>query len=67
MVHGSSELNWRSADWRACFPDTPPVRCLAAAAFLKADDLTSFSEKLGRPRIPNGPLALIPPFGSGSV
>jgi hypothetical protein len=29
-----AELNWRSADWRACFSDTPPVRHLAAAAFL---------------------------------
>jgi hypothetical protein len=30
MHHG--ELNWRSADWRGCFPDTPPIRYLAAAA-----------------------------------
>ena len=29
------ELNWRSADWEA-FPDSPPVRYLAAAAFLKS-------------------------------
>jgi len=56
------ELNWRSADWRACFPDTPPVQYLAAAAFLKKDDLTSCSNALGHLKALNGPLALIPPF-----
>jgi hypothetical protein len=60
MDHG--ELNWRSADWRACFPDTPPVQYLAAAAFLKKDDLTSFANQLGQLKALNGPLALIPPF-----
>lgn len=57
-----SELNWRSADWKACFPDTPPIRHLAAAAFLKADELAKFYIELGKPTIPCGPLALIPPF-----
>jgi hypothetical protein len=60
MDHG--ELNWRSADWRACFPDTPPVQYLAAAAFLKEDDLANFSYKLGPLKHLNGPLAMIPPF-----
>jgi hypothetical protein len=57
-----NELNWRSADWRACFPDTPPVQYLAAAAFLKKDELASFSNALGHQKELNGPLALIPPF-----
>lgn len=26
------ELNWRSADWKDCFPDSPPIRYLAAGA-----------------------------------
>ena len=55
------ELNWRSADWKDCFPDSPPVRYLAAAAFLKSDDLAEFKAALGSTTI-NGPLALIPPL-----
>ena len=55
------ELNWRSADWRACFPDSPPVRYLAAAAFLKPDDLAEFKEAMG-PTAIIGPLAVIPPL-----
>ena len=60
MNHG--ELNWRSADWRACFSDTPPVRYLAAAAFLTKKELPKYSERVGWTRQLNGPLALIPPF-----
>jgi hypothetical protein len=59
MHHG--ELNWRSANWKACFPDTPPVRYLAAAAFLGLEALEKFREELDVPRI-NGPLALVPPY-----
>lgn len=55
------ELNWRSADWKNCFPDSPPVRYLAAAAFLKSDDLAELRSVLGSTII-NGPLALIPPL-----
>jgi hypothetical protein len=55
------ELNWRSADWKNCFPDSPPVRYLAAAAFLKSADLAGFKAALGSTTI-NGPLALIPPL-----
>ena len=58
MHHG--ELNWRSADYRACFPDTPPVRYLAAAAFLTPADLRIFGADLGWEKPPNGPIALIP-------
>jgi hypothetical protein len=36
------ELNERSATWNACFLDTPLIRYLAAAAFLKSDDLARF-------------------------
>ena len=56
-----TELNWRSADWKACFPDTPPIRYLAAAAFLSQEDLAKFAIEVHCPKI-NGPLALIPPF-----
>ncbi len=56
------ELNWRSANWKACFPDTPLIRYLAAAAFLSEDDLAKFAIELGQPMIANGPLALVPPF-----
>jgi hypothetical protein len=55
------ELNWRSANWQACFPDSPPIRYLAAAAFVKSDDLAGFRAALGSTTI-NGPLALIPPL-----
>jgi hypothetical protein len=57
--HG--ELNWRSANWAACFPDTPPIRYLAAAAFLGQEDLAKFAIQVDCPTI-NGPLALVPPF-----
>ena len=56
-----SELNWRSANWAACFPDTPPIRYLAAAALLKPDNLARFEAELGETKI-HGPLALIPPL-----
>jgi hypothetical protein len=56
-----SELNWRSANWAACFPDTPLIRYLAVAAFLKPDGLARFEVELGETKI-NGPLALIPPL-----
>jgi hypothetical protein len=59
MNHG--ELNWRSADWKACFPDNPPIRYLAAAAFLGKEELARFATEIRCPTI-NGPLALIPPF-----
>jgi FRG domain len=59
MNHG--ELNWRSANWKACFPDTPPIRYLAAAAFLSGDQLAKFAIEVQCPAI-NGPLALVPPF-----
>jgi hypothetical protein len=55
------ELNYRSADWKACFPDAPPIRFLAAAAFLEPKNLTRFEVELGHTKI-NGPLALIPPL-----
>jgi len=55
------ELNWRSADWKACFPDSAPIRYLAAAAFLKPDDLTELKAALGSTTI-NGPLAVVPPL-----
>jgi hypothetical protein len=55
------ELNWRSADWQVCFPDSPPIRYLAAATFLGPDDLLPFKSALGSTTI-NGPLALIPPL-----
>jgi hypothetical protein len=57
-----SELNWRSADWRACFPDTPPIRYLAAAAFLAQTDLAKLAIEIDQRKVPNGPLALISPF-----
>jgi hypothetical protein len=56
-----TELNCRSADWKACFHDSPPIRYLAAAAFLKSDDLARFEAELGETKI-SGPLALIPPL-----
>lgn len=56
-----SRLNWRSANWNACFPETPPIRYLAAAAFLNEEDLSKFAEGLDVPKI-SGPLALIPPY-----
>lgn len=59
MHHG--ELNWRSANWKACFPDTPAVRYLAAAAFLQEHDLTDLKIALGSTTI-YGPLALVPPL-----
>lgn len=55
------ELKWRSADYKACFPDSPPIRYLAAAAFLRLEDLTEFKSAFGTTTI-NGPLALIPPL-----
>jgi hypothetical protein len=55
------ELNWRSANWKACFPDDPPIRYLAAAAFLGSDNLARFKTELGQTTI-NGPLALVPPL-----
>jgi FRG domain len=57
--HG--ELNWRSADWKACFPDTPPIRYLAATAFLGQEELAKFAIEVHCPTI-NGPLALVPTF-----
>jgi hypothetical protein len=68
MNHG--ELNWRSANWKDCFPDTPPIRYLAAAAFVGRDaaaafvgreELAKFAIDVRCPTI-NGPLALVPPF-----
>jgi hypothetical protein len=59
MAH--QELNWHSANWHDCFPDSLPIRYLAAAAFLKSDELTGFKNALGSTII-NGPLALIPPL-----
>jgi hypothetical protein len=59
MSHG--ELNWRSANWKACFPDSPPIRYLAAAAFLAPESLARFRVELGETEI-YGPLALIPPL-----
>ena len=55
------ELNGRSANWNVCFPDSPPVRYLAAAAFLVPRDLREFEAALGSTTI-CGPLALIPPL-----
>jgi FRG domain len=55
------ELNWRSANWKDCFPDSPPIRYLAAAAFVKSDELTELKKTLGSTVI-HGPLALIPPL-----
>lgn len=55
------ELNARSANWYVCFPDSAPVRYLAAAAFLKPDDLSDFKTALGSTTI-YGPLALMPPL-----
>ena len=60
MDHG--RLNWHSANWRACFPDTPPVQYLAASAFLRKDELARFSNNLDQFKALNGPIALIPPF-----
>jgi hypothetical protein len=59
MNHG--ELNWRSANWKDCFPDTPPIRYLAAAAFIGREELAKFAIDVRCPTI-NGPLALVPPF-----
>jgi len=59
MNHG--ELNWRSANWRACFPDTPPIRYLAAEAFLAPEERAKFKIEVQCPTI-HGALALIPPF-----
>jgi hypothetical protein len=56
-----TELNWRSADWRNCFPDSAPIRSLAAAVFLGPEQLAEFRRELKAPEI-NGPLALIPPY-----
>ena len=56
------ELNCRSAGWRGCFPDTPPIRYLAATPFLTSKELAKFSIALGNPTVPCGPLALIPSF-----
>jgi hypothetical protein len=57
-----SELNRRSADWKACFADSPPIRYLAAAAFLEADsdEIAELKAALGPTNV-GGPLALIPP------
>jgi hypothetical protein len=59
MAH--DELNARSANWKACFPDSPPVRYLAAAAFLQSENLARFEIELAKTKI-YGPLALIPPL-----
>ena|ERR1017187_442970 len=56
----NGELNWRSANWAACFPDTPPIRYLAAAAFLGKEELAKYAIEVHCPTI-NGPLALVPP------
>jgi FRG domain len=55
------ELNARSANWKACFPDTPPIRYLAAEVFVQPDSLDRFKNELGKTVI-HGPLALIPPL-----
>jgi hypothetical protein len=55
------ELNRRSFNWNVCFPDSPPIRYLAAAAFVQENDLAEFKKALGSTII-NGPLALIPPL-----
>jgi hypothetical protein len=54
-----SELSWRSADWHTAFPDSPPVRFLAASAFLKPEEV---AQHFGTLRAPYGPVPLVPPF-----
>jgi hypothetical protein len=55
------ELNLRSANWNDCFLDSPPIRYLAAAAFLEPRHLVQFEAALGLTTI-RGPLALVPPL-----
>jgi hypothetical protein len=48
--------------WNICMPDDPPVRYLAAAAFLEQKQLLQLEEDLQLTVRPTMPLAIIPPY-----
>jgi FRG domain len=57
----SSQLNWHGG-YKLCGPNDPPIRYLAAEAFLDPQRLPTLAENLGLERVPTTALALVPPF-----